>query len=71
LSIDKYHGVVKWFKKFFKLFLFIYIFISIFVKEKKIKLNSMRQLTNMTSPMNQLNWNEQPMHICLDDTDVG
>ncbi len=31
----------------------------------------MRQLTNMTSFSNQPNWNEQPMHICLDDTDVG
>jgi hypothetical protein len=40
-------------------------------KKKKIKQNSMRQLQHTTSPMNQLNWNEQPMHTCLDDTDVG
>ena len=31
----------------------------------------MRQLQHITSPMNQQNWNEQPMSICLDDTDVG
>jgi len=31
----------------------------------------MRQVTNMISYSNQLNWSEQPMHVCLDDTDVG
>lgn len=31
----------------------------------------MRQTIYTTSPMNQQNWNEQPMSICLDDTDVG
>ena len=31
----------------------------------------MRQTIHTTSPMNQQNWNEQPMSICLDDTDVG
>ncbi len=31
----------------------------------------MRQTIHTTSPMNQQNWNERPMSICLDDTDVG
>ena len=31
----------------------------------------MRQTIHTTSPMNQQNWNEQPMSICFDDTDVG
>ena len=31
----------------------------------------MRQFTNMTSFSNQPSWNENPMSICLDDTDVG
>ena len=39
--------------------------------KKKIKQNSMRQTIYTTWPMNQQNWNEQPMSICLDDTDVG
>jgi hypothetical protein len=40
-------------------------------KKEKIKQNSMRQLIHTTSPMNQQNWNEGSMSICLDDTDVG
>ena len=31
----------------------------------------MRQFIHTTSPMNQQNWNEQPMSNGLDDTDVG
>ncbi len=31
----------------------------------------MRQLTHTMSFSNQPNWNELPMSICLDDTDVG
>ena len=31
----------------------------------------MRQLQHTTSPMNQQNWNDSSMSICLDDTDVG
>ncbi len=46
----------------------MYVFISIF---KKIKENSMRQTTYTTSPMNQQNWNDRSMSICLGDTDVG
>ena len=38
----------------------------------KKKQNSMRQLVNIPSLINRQNWwNEQPMSICLDDTDVG
>jgi hypothetical protein len=40
-------------------------------KKKKIKQNSMRQNLYTTSPMNQQNWNEQPMSNSLEDTDVG
>jgi hypothetical protein len=31
----------------------------------------MRQFTHTISPMNQQNWNEQPMSNSLEDTDVG
>ena len=31
----------------------------------------MRQLQHTTSPMNQQNWNDRSMSICLEDTDVG
>jgi len=31
----------------------------------------MRLLQHTMSPMNQQNWNDISMSICLDDTDVG
>jgi hypothetical protein len=36
-------------------------------KKEKVKQNSMRQNLYITSPMNQQNWNNRPMSICLSE----
>ena len=40
-------------------------------KKEKIKQNSMRQTIYTTSPMNQQNWSNRPMSICLGDINHG
>jgi hypothetical protein len=40
-------------------------------KKEKVKQNSMRQNLYTTSPMNQQNWNDRPMSICLGDINHG
>ena len=45
---------------------YIYLYVSL-LKERKIKQNSMRQNLYITSPMNQQNWNNRPMSICLSE----